>query len=539
MIWHRLDGIWDFAYCSTDEFCTRFDSCAAVPGCFDAGSALFKHRGVGWYRRLVESSGPLCLRLRGGLALRVFWDGKPVGQCNLPYSPFECTFDAGDSGRHELIIAADNRLPADPAQQFHPFYDFYGYGGVYDHVEICPLKDGIRRVEVLPLCCIDGTVKIRLECRNSSPDSVLLSFDGKPAERVPYADEFECRVPEFRLWTPDAPHLHTLRIDDEEVRFGLRTIRCEGRDLLLNDEKLKLVGYNRHEAHPQFGAATPDVLTIEDIRKIKSQGCNFIRGCHYPQKEAFLDACDRMGMLVWEEALGWGNPEEHLVCSEFQQGQVEACRQMVRRSINHPSVIIWGFLNENASDRDSARPLVSRLAETIRAADSSRPVTFASNRCLRDCCFDLVDIISLNTYPGWYSDFDGDGIAAIRPELEKLADQLPEKPLLISEIGASAIFGDHSECRWSEEFQARYLLEVLDCIFTMERYTGVALWHYCDTKTYVNTIHFLGRPRGFNNKGVLNEYRIPKMAWREISKFLEEKNALDVKQTKEAHHEKS
>jgi beta-glucuronidase len=534
MTWQRLDGIWNFAYCASDDFCTRFDSCAAVPSCFDASSALFSQRGVGWYRRFVEIAGPVCLRLRGGLALRVFWDGVLVGQCQLPYSPFECEFEAGDFSRHELLIAADNRLRDDPAEQFHPFYDFYGYGGIYDHVEICPLKDGIRRVEVLPLSHRDGTVKIRLECGNSPPDSVLLTFDGEPAVRIPYMDEFEYRVPEFRLWTPQTPHLHTLRIDDEEVRFGLRTIRCQGSDLLLNGEKIKLVGYNRHEAHPQFGAATPDALTIEDIRKIKSQGCNFIRGCHYPQKEAFLDACDRLGMLVWEEALGWGNREEHLVCPEFQQGQLEACRQMLRRSINHPSVIIWGFLNENASDKTSARPLVSRLAESIRAMDPSRPVTFASNRCLRDCCFDLVDIISLNTYPGWYSDFDGDGVAAIRPALEKLAAQLPEKPLLISEIGVGAMSGDHSECRWSEEYQAKYLLEVLNCIFAMERFAGVALWQYCDTKTYINTVHFLVRPRGFNNKGVLNEYRIPKLAWREISKFLADKKADREKSNKES-----
>ena len=83
-----------------------------------------------------------------------------------------------------MIIAADNRVLDDPGQQFHPFYDFYGYGGIYDHVEIRPLEDGISRVEVLPLSHTDGTVKIRLECRKSPPDSVRLSFDGKSAENL-------------------------------------------------------------------------------------------------------------------------------------------------------------------------------------------------------------------------------------------------------------------------------------------------------------------------------------------------------------------
>lgn len=528
--------MWDFVFTAGDEKPERYDSVRAVPGCFDAGNEFFGRRGVGWFRRTVEISGPVRLRLRGGLKLRVFWDGKPAGESTLAYAPLEFEFDAGTPGRHELVVAADNRVSGDPDDQYHGFYDFYGYGGIYDHVDVTPITGGVERVEVLPLDCRTGTVRLRLECCGSEPEKIALSFDGGKTEERPYAPEFELQVPDFKLWAPATPHLHTVRVNGVETVFGLRTLECRGTDLLLNGEKLKLIGYNRHEAHPEFGAATPDTLTVEDVRKIKQQGCNFIRGSHYPQKEAFLDTCDRLGVLVWEEALGWGNRTEQLTCDRFQDRQAEACHEMVRRSINHPCIILWGFLNECASDEESTRPLVGRLATLLRGLDPTRPVTFASNRRLRDRCFDLVDVISLNLYPGWYGEVVDDGIGAIRPELEMYAAQLPEKPLIVSEIGVSALIGDRSGCRWSEDFQAGYLREVLDTIASVDRYTGVAIWQYCDTKTYISTQYHLLRPRGFNNKGVLNEHRIPKAAWNAITESIKNIGRKKMFRMQQNHH---
>ena len=101
-----------------------------------------------------------------------------------------------------------------------------------------------------------------------------------------------------------------------------------------------------------------------------------------------------------------------------------------------------------------------------------------------------------------------------------------QKPLIISEIGAAAIFGDHSGHRWSEEYQARLLETVVNGIFDIKRYTGVALWLFCDANTYIETGYFFSRPRGFNNKGMLNEYRKPKVSWPRLHELLIKRNFI-------------
>ena len=74
--------------------------------------------------------------------------------------------------------------------------------------------------------------------------------------------------------------------DDElTVTFGIRTIECKEGKILLNGKALKLIGWNRHESHPAFGAAVPEFLTYTDLQLIKEQGSNFIRGCHYKQSK--------------------------------------------------------------------------------------------------------------------------------------------------------------------------------------------------------------------------------------------------------------
>ena len=106
---------------------------------------------------------------------------------------------------------------------------------------------------------------------------------------------------------------------------------------------------------------------LTDLLDLKSLGANFIRGSHYPQAQRFLDLCDRLGILVWEESLGWGNGPKQLADPEFIADRIEQTRLMAHNSFNHPSVIMFGFLNENASGTDEVVALCRKLAETLRA----------------------------------------------------------------------------------------------------------------------------------------------------------------------------
>ena len=315
------------------------------------------------------------------------------------------------------------------------------------------------------------------------------------------------------MWSPETPHLHTLKINEKEVEFGIRTLDWKGERLLLNGKEIKLLGVNRHESHPEFGPATPEQLIASDLRLLKNAGCNFIRGSHYPQREFFFKMCDRLGIMVWEEPLAWGNKVSDLTDPVFVDTLEEQLRFTIRNSINHPSLIIHGFLNECVSDTQEAYDVIKRYMAVCHEEDASRPATFATNRPLTDKCFELVDIIAMNVYPAWYS---GEYPCDIPGELKKYTADLPEKPLVISEIGAAAIYGDHSGTPWSEEYQSEYVNTVLESVAADPRFSGVILWLFCNANTYIAPVRARFRPRGFNNKGLLDEYRRPKLAWKNL-----------------------
>jgi beta-glucuronidase len=327
----------------------------------------------------------------------------------------------------------------------------------------------------------------------------------------------EIKLDRASLWSPESPALHVAKLslggDDLIERFGIREVSVDGSEILVNGCAVRLLGFCRHEAHPQFGCGVPAAVQIEDIQLLEEMGCNFVRGSHYPQDPRFLDLCDERGILVWDEAIGRQHRAEHFADPAFIDAQLVNIREMIAAGTNHPSVIIWGLQNESRSDEPVNRGGYERLIGEIRSLDPSRPVTYASNRWPNN----LIDIISINTYPGWYH-------GAI-DEIPKLLDSIINaidsstskgKPVIVSEIGAGSVPGwhDRNHSRWSEEYQAELLEMVIRYLFSeRERYCGLAIWQFCDCRTAEQTARTMGRPRGFNNKGVIDEHRTPKLGF--------------------------
>lgn len=106
--------------------------------------------------------------------------------------------------------------------------------------------------------------------------------------------------------------------------------------------------------------------------------------------------------------------------------------------------------------------------------------------------------------------------------LAHLEQSQPDKPVIVSEIGAAALYGCHElgGGRWTEKYQSRLLETVLNKLFERERVAGVALWQFTDTRTSDHLNVLLGKPRGYNNKGVLDEYRRPKLAFSTVARLL-------------------
>lgn len=546
----KLDGLWDFVFlgridlAAFDPFALCFSERAWVPSAFDALPSHAGQRGAAAYRTSLQIPvGQQALLEFGAVSMwsRIYVDGVLLEENACGYAPLSVSVPAADREVRELIVLVDNRFDFERVPMHEEYFDFYQYGGILRSVTLRMLpvngpwlrsvqisatekyREGEARVAV----CLDGPMG------DSTPLS--FQFDGAELELLETSTSsaaFSLRVPNPRLWSPSSPALHRLRVvvysgdqavDDTVVKFGLRSIEAREGALWLNGERLILKGYNRHEWHPNFGPCTPPLQMATDLALLRELGCNFVRGSHYPQDQCFLDLCDELGFLVWEENLGWGQKAATFASTKFCRDHQKSLRAMVEASFNHPSIIIWGFLNEAASDDEGAREVLERTAQTLRALDPSRLISYASNRPGRDIYLHLVDVISYNLYPGWYGcEGTEDPIALIEPMLQSVLTMRDEqgwkgKPILLSETGAEALYGWHEAHHdfFSEEYQARYLQTVCRAVLSDSRWSGIALWHFSDIRTFGGGWSLL-RPRTFNNKGTFDEYRRPKAAFASV-----------------------
>ena len=545
----NLDGLWDFRFIkggSINDFqygTTVYEELASVPSCFDATIKYRFQRGLAVYRRYVNAGGMQKLVIGAiGLRARVFWDGTELGTCPVAFCQEEFRFDAGTLGTHELVIAVDNIIDNGNDSLWREYYDFYAYGGIYRSITIEEIKEvEITYCKIVTSDLETRTMDIEIDLAgNYAGKKLTLSVDGKEIATPKAAEKvtLSAALPGAELWDTDNPVLHTLNVkigsEEKTVNFGIREIKCSDGKILLNGKAFKLFGVNRHDCHPQFGYAVPEAIVLDDVLAIKAQGFNCIRGSHYPQSQIFLDICDRVGMLVWNESLGWQNTIAALNSPGFQQLFLRQTDALVKNAVNHPCIIMWGFLNETYSEHIEAYPFMKVLADRVRSWDTSRPLTYASNKTDNDLCMDLSDIMSFNTYPAWYAipgsdpnqqEFDPWAVKKAFEIIKGFASQerFNKRPVLISEIGAEALPGDHSGLRWSEDYQADLIDCVLDLIEKDDVLQGVFLWMYCDSKTYSNP-GGQSRARGYNNKGLVDEYRRPKLSWKVAAKRLKKNN---------------
>ena len=526
-----LNGSWEFALAEgkTLETAGGPDFAAtdrmSVPGCWDMQPKWLCKRGTGLYRRTFTLAEPVenAWIVVDGMGLRAQFavDGKPVGGIQpFPWAQLEIPTGPLAAGSHTLFAALDNVLEWSTQKLALPYYDFYLYGGFYHGVKM--VFDN-RKLFVRTRDYKTGTVEIEAVNFAKGDFDATLVFDGTKEVKTTFRNfRTTVRVPDFKLWSPAAPNLHTVtlggsrsrataaptpggsrsratatdaqeRVPPVVARFGIREIKAEKKRLWLNGEILFLKGANRHEAHPQFGAATPEALMVQDIQLLKSINGNFFRGCHYQQSQRFLDYCDEMGVLVWEESLGWGNRAAQMADPDYFRLQVEQTRAMVRASFNHPSVIIFAFQNENASQTKEGKKMNDALIDAIRSQDSGRLVTFACNHNNDDISNANTDLISFNTYPGWIGSDAGTFEnqknlidAAVTKIIARYRKLYPEKPIIVSEMGTTAIYGHHDPAagQGTEEFQLYYNKDVLDRIFADPEMAGLTFWHFADARTY-------------------------------------------------------
>ena len=429
--WRKLDLPHDWSIEDIPGTQSPFDANAVsqVSGGFTVG-------GSGWYRKSFsippdQKNKRIHIQFDGVYMNADFWlNGEYLG--NHPYGYTSFWFDLTDK-----IKFGDKNIIAVFVKNEGQNSRWYTGSGIYRHVWLKMLEP----VHVLPWGVYITTpsadvssarVNIKTNVANDASDVaqvrlVTRVIDPKGTEVAKTesrqninsnaSGEFvhEMAVMAPKLWSIDSPVLYTAKIevysenkltDTEEVKFGIRTISFDAiNGFRLNGKPIKLHGGCVHHDNGPLGSRAYDRAEERRVELLKASGFNAIRCAHNPPSPAFLDACDRLGMLVIDEAFDmWrlpNNPYDyHLYFDDWWQRDIES---MVTRDRNHPSVIIWSIGNE-IHDMENPKVIeVGRmLAGHVHKLDPTRPITAAVNnlRPQKDSFFTILDVCGYNYAAG-------------------------------------------------------------------------------------------------------------------------------------------
>ncbi len=508
----------------------------ALPHTWNAHDAFDKRvpyrRGDGWYRRRLALTPAQCARrlfvhFEGANQVAdVYLNGERLGRHVGGYTAFafELTPRLRCDGRDLLAVRVDNRHDPDipPLDA-----DFTFFGGIYRnawligtdpvHIDVLDHASPGVHVDTPRIDNASAVVRVRGAVVNQSGRALevdvehrILDPDGAEVARLRSRLQlprdgratFEAKsapLPSPRLWSPATPQLYRVETrvldaaavrDRVDVRFGMRWFGFDP-DLgfVLNGTPTPLHGSNRHQDRAGAGNALADAQHREDMRFVKDTGFNFVRLAHYPQATAVLDAADELGLAVWEEI-----PVVNLVTPTpaFAAHSETMLVEMIRQHYNHPSVVMWGYMNEAMQFRPKPEPpgyeawlldLARALEARTRAEDPFRATATAISYTEVDNGSgfqDIPQVLGLNLYFGWYyRDLD-----TLGPWLDALHAKHPTRPIFISEYGA-----DHDErvrarhpvaFDFSAEYQQRFHERSFGQLLARPWLAGTAVWNHFD-----------------------------------------------------------
>ena len=529
----ELSGcLWKFSPCPGELAGKSYP--VAVPCCWESLPDFSAYRGVGVFTREFYAKGTIRLVFKGvSHTAKVCVDGNQVGSHYNAFTPFSIVVKGLAEGSHKLEVYADNTFSEDSA--LHVPNDYMSYGGISRGVVLEELEEAyIEYVHGVPVKEENGwkvktAVKVNSVSEEDRAYKLAVQVEGqdvvteevilKAGQEV--VIEKEIKAVDVETWEIEHPTLYQISavliasqpMDDLIDRFGYREVIVSGKDILLNGKKIRIKGFCRHEDHPMYCCALPFAAIQQDLQIAKDLGANAIRTSHYPNDELFLDLCDEQGIWVWEENHARGLSLEQMQNPNFERQAEDCIREMITAHINHPSIIIWGILNECASETEYGYECYKKQYELIHQMDTSRPRSSASCKFKTDLCFGLPDIVSYNIYPEWYHDSPVGEYLADLYQWVQTGSEGAGKPFLITEIGAGAIYGYRtpSMCKWSEEYQAKALENQITGVLGQEGCSGIFIWQFCDVRISFEWFNF--RPRTMNNKGIVDEYRRRKLAY--------------------------
>ena len=482
--------------------------------------AFTYQRVIPWEDRFAGRE--VSLQLEGAMAdALVLVNGQEVARHRDGYTPFEARLTPHLRHGDNLVTV---RIDGSENPEIPPFggqIDYLTYAGLYREVHLRvtaphwianvkietpePLR-AKKSVHARVMLAGEGR-DARVEARLTSPDGTEVARTSVVAKGADAMIVFE-GVPDLRLWCPEDPALYRLDLtltstvgeDRLSTSFGFREARFTPEGFVLNGRPLKLMGLNRHQSFPYSGYAQGKQSQRRDAEILKRElGCNIVRTSHYPQSRHFLDACDEIGLLVFEEIPGW----QHIGGPEWKAETVRNVRRMIERDWNRPSIILWGVrINESQDDHDLYAE-TNRVARELDPTRQTGGVRYITDSELLEDVYTLNDFI-LGEFENPMSNRPRTALRS-RQETTGLAHPVP---YLITEFNGHMYPTKSGD---QEQRQAEHVIRHLDVLNAASgdpAVAGAIGWCFFDYNTHKD----FGSGDRICHHGVSTIFREPKFA---------------------------
>jgi len=471
---------------------------------------------VGWYRRVFElpaSDAGKRISLEFDGAYRetlVALNGFYIGQHSGGYDPF--SFDVTDFVNPGAINVLLVRVDATLSDGW-----FYEGAGIYRHVWLVKTSPvHVKKWGTFVSSEVrsgEATLSIRTEVENQSGSarsvrvvSAVLDPSGRKvasatsdpnsiSQDSEQTYEQKITVQRPQLWSLEERNLYQLVtelqadgdvVDRYQTPFGIRTITIDPQQgVFLNGSHVKIKGTCNHQDHAGIGAALPDAVQYYRIRKLQEMGCNSLRTSHNPPTPELLDACDVLGMLVFDETRMMSSNPDGL--SQFGD--------LVRRDRNRPSVFMWSMGNEErVANTERGVLILSAMKALAEELDGTRPVSIAPTGAIGTGGLAVCDVIGYN-----YMD----------PQALAYHEAHPGKPVIgtetVSAVGTRGIYITDP---------AKGYVGSYDPYTTTGRASAEGWWRFCDAQPWLaggfvwTGFDYRGEPSPYQWPNISSQYGI-------------------------------
>lgn len=520
------------------------------------------HVGWVWYERNFTIPKALLnerIVLRFGSATheaKVYLNGNLLMEHKGGFTPFESeinSFLVDDENR--LTVAVNNiidetTLPVGLLKEVeingkkqiknYVNFDFFNYAGIHRPVKIYTTpKEYVQDITIVPnFKGQTGYIKYDVKYFGDAEIKVSVIDEKNNIVATSVGQSGEIEINNVHLWEPMNAYLYKLKvdlikndslIDTYSEEFGVRTVEVKDGKFLINNKPFYFKGFGKHEDSYVNGRGLNEAINVKDFNLMKWIGANSFRTAHYPYSEEIMRLADREGIVVIDEtpAVGvhlnfmatgglFGSAARRDTWKEIgtKEAHERVIKELIERDKNHPSVVMWSVANEPDSGSEGAKEYFEPLIKLTKQLDpQNRPATVVTYlMSTPDKCKvgDIVDVLCLNRYYGWYvagGDLE-EAKRLLEKELTEWEKRCPDKPIMFTEYGADTVAGMHDTVpvMFSEEYQVDYYDANHEVMDKFKNFVGEQVWNFADFATSQGIIRVQG-----NKKGIFTRERKPKM----------------------------